>query len=403
MAQQENNVIQGITEVLMQNGFENAVPEIMETFLNFAMQTERENYLQAKPYERTADRIDVANGFKPKTVKTRYGALSLQIPQTRVTEFYPSCLEKGLRSERALVSTISEMYINGVSNKKITKVLETMCGLEVSSAQVSRCVQKMDEELDAWRNRPLDSLQYVIFDARYENVRYGGAVKKLAIIWGIGITFDGKREILGMSVSLSEAEIHWRQFMKSLTARGLSGVKYVVSDDHEGLKSALQTVFPNIIWNRCHTHLARNAQSYIARRANKADVASDIRNILQAPDLESAQFQLDRLKNIWRATEPKLVEWAEANIPEGFNVFNLPKQLRKKLRTSNLIERMNQELKRRSRVVRIFPNEAACLRLLSAVALEIHEDWSTGRRYFSDEILCSIETIENEIYRKKVA
>lgn len=403
MAQQENNIIQGLTEVLMNNGFENAVPQIMETFLNFAMQSERENYLQAKPYERTEDRIDVANGFKPKTVKTRYGALSLQIPQTRVTDFYPSCLEKGLRSERALVSTISEMYINGVSNKKVTKVLQTMCGLEVSSAQVSRCVQKLDEELEAWRNRPLDSLQYIIFDARYENVRYGGTVKKLAVIWAIGITSDGKREILGMSVSLSEAEIHWRQFMKNLTARGLSGVKYVVSDDHEGLKSALQTVFPNIIWNRCHTHLARNAQSYVSRKINKADVASGIRNILQAPDLESAQFQLERFEKKWQITEPKLVEWAKENIPEGFNVFTLPQQIRKKLRTSNLIERMNQELKRRSRVVRIFPNEAACLRLLSAVALEIHEDWSTGRRYFSDEILCSSETMENGIYRKKVA
>ncbi|MFC1617558.1 IS256 family transposase [Candidatus Margulisiibacteriota bacterium] len=402
MTQYKDKAIEGITEVLMKNGFEKAVPQVMETLLNSAMQSEREIYLNAKPYERTEDRIDMANGFKPKMVNTRYGTLSLQVPQTRATEFYPACLEKGLRSERALMSAMAEMYIQGVSNKKVTKVLETMCGLQVSSAQVSRCVQKLDKELEIWRNRPLDPFAYVIFDARYENVRYAGAVKKLAVIWAIGITFDGRREILGMTVSLSEAEVYWRDFMKSLTARGLSGIKYVVSDDHSGLKAALQTVFPGVIWNRCHTHLARNAQSYVSRRANKVDVASDIRDILQAPDQESAQFHLDRFVKLWEKKEPKLVEWAEDNIPEGFNVFNLPKHLRKQLRTSNLIERMNQELKRRSRVVRIFPNEAACLRLLSAVALEIHEDWLTGRRYLANDLTDS-KSIGNGIYRKKVA
>ncbi|MCP4049090.1 MAG: IS256 family transposase, partial [bacterium] len=189
----------------------------------------------------------------------------------------------------------------------------------------------------------------------------------------------------------------------SLTARGLSGVKYIVSDDHEGLKSALESVFPNVIWNRCHTHLARNAQPCVSRKINKADVASDIRDILQAADQETAQFLLNRFIETWQKTEPKLVEWAELNIPEGFNVFNLPKAIQKRLRTTNLIERMNQELKRRSRVVRIFPNEASCLRLLSAVALEIHEDWLTERRCFSDDYLIISETIGNRNYRKKVA
>ncbi len=249
----------------------------------------------------------------------------------------------------------------------------------------------------------MDSFAYIIFDARYENVRYAGSVKKLAVIWAIGVTSDGKREVLGISVSLSEAEVHWRNFMKSLTARGLSGVKYIVSDDHNGLTSALQTVFPGVLWNRCHTHLARNAQSYVSRKVNKANVASDIRDILQAPDRHTAKYLLDRFSKLWQEKEPKLVEWAEINIPEGFNVFCLPRNIRKKFRTSNLIERMNQELKRRSRVVRIFPNEAACLRLLSAVTLEIHEDWSTGRRYFSDDSLMDSLDYENGIYRRKVA
>ena len=384
MTQIKSKAIEGITEVLMENGFEKAVPQLMEILLNSAMQAERDNFLNATPYERTEERIDMANGYKPKRINTRYGQLNLNIPQTRNTDFYPSCLEKGLRSERALNCTMAEMYLQGVSTRKVTKVVDTLCGMQVSSTQVSRCVKQLDESLDAWRNRDLGAFSYLILDARYESVRDGGAVKKLAVIWAIGVTSTGKREILGMTVSLSEAEIHWREFLKSLTARGLTGVSYVVSDDHEGLKAAIQTVLPGILWNRCHMHLAHNAQSYVSRKVNKADVASDIRDILQAPDQQTAQYLLDRFSKTWDKKEPKLVEWTEMNIPEGFNVFSLPKSIRKKLRTSNLIERMNQELRRRSRVIRIFPNEASCLRLLSAVALEIHEDWITGRRYFSN-------------------
>lgn len=193
MTQAQNNVIEGVTEVLMQNGFEQAVPQIMEIVLNSAMKIERENHLNASPYERRQDRVDVANGYKPKTVNTRYGQLNLQVPQTRITEFYPECLEKGLRSERALNGTIAHMYIMGDSTAKVTKVLETMCGLSVTSSQVSRCTKQLDEELNAWRNRELSEFAYLIFDARYENVRYGGEVKKLAVIWGSGVTADGHR------------------------------------------------------------------------------------------------------------------------------------------------------------------------------------------------------------------
>ena len=403
MTQINNKAIEGITEVLMENGFEKAVPQIMEIVLNSAMRAERDEFLKAAPYERTDERVDVANGYKPKQIKTRYGKLSVDIPQTRSSDFYPSCLEKGLRSERALLCTFSEMYIQGVSTRKVTKVLEEMCGLQVSSTHVSRCTKALDEALKEWRSRPLGEFSYLIIDARYENVRYGGQVKKLAIIWAIGVTRDGKREVLGMSVSLSEAEIHWRAFLKGLAQRGLSGVTYIVADDHDGLKNALQTTFSGVMWNRCHTHLARNAQGYVSRKSNKAAVASDIRDILQAPDFQTAQFLLDRFSTVWNDSEPRLVEWAESNIPEGFNVFNLPKPLHKKLRTSNLIERMNQELKRRSNVVGVFPNEASCLRLLSAVALEIHENWLTGRRFFSEDILTDLQSVEIGIYRKRVA
>jgi len=385
MAQIENKTMSEITEVLIQNGLEKSVPEVMKIVLNQAMLAEREKHLNATAYERTENRLDYANGFKPKSLKTRYGILDLSIPQTRATDFYPSCLEKGLRSERALMATIAEMYVQGVSERRVTKILEELCGLEISSSQVSRAVKKIDSEIESWRNRPLGQLKYLIVDARYEKVRYGGVVRDLAVIWAIGITAEGQREILGISVSLSEAEVHWRDFFKSLVERGLHGVSYIVSDDHQGLKIAIKNVFPGIVWNRCHTHLARNAQGYVSRQHRKPEVAKDVRDILQSPDLETAKFLLDRFMKNWQIKEPKLCQWAELNIPEGFAVFQLPQNIRKRLRTTNLIERMNQELKRRSRVVRIFPNQESCLRLLSAVLLEIHENWSTGPRYLSFE------------------
>jgi putative transposase len=359
----------------------------MTVLLNQAMLSERETHLQAKPYERSEARQGYSNGFKAKTLNTRYGELKVRVPQTREIDFYPGCLEKGLRSERALYATLASMYIEGVSTRKLTKVLETMCGLSVSSTQVSRCTAKLDEHLTAWRNRPLGSFRYIIADARYETVRYGGHAKDLAIIWAIGVTQEGQKEVLGMTVSLSEAEVHWRDFFIILCKRGLTGVNYIVSDDHQGLRKALKSVFPGTSWQRCQFHLAQNAQAYISKKHRRPEIAQDIRDISQSPDLHSAHAQLNRFIQKWEKSEPKLVSWAEQNIPQGFAVFSLPKSLHKKFRTSNLIERFNQELKRRSKLIRIFPNEESCLRLLSAVALEFHEDWLSKRRFFSTDDL----------------
>ena len=383
MAQIDSKISEEIMEVLIQNGLEDHLATSIQILLNEAMKIERGNHIQASPYERTETRRDQANGFKPKRYKTRIGELDLMIPQTRNTDFYPSLIEKGLRSERALFATISQMYIQGVSTRKVESILQKLCGLEISATQVSRITKMLDSELESWRCRPLDSLEYLIADARYEKVRYGGRIQDLAVIWAIGVSEDGHRQILGVSVSLSEAEIHWRIFFKSLTERGLHGVKYIVSDDHIGLKSAMKTVFPNIVWNRCHTHLARNAQSYVSKTYRKEPVAQDVRDILKSPDQNTAQFLLHQFVNKWSHSEPKLAKWAETNIPEGFSVFTLPRKIHRNLRTSNLIERFNQELKRRTRVVRIFPNEESCLRLVSAVLMEIHDDWVSGRRLFN--------------------
>ena len=351
--------------------------------LNEAMKMERTAYLQASPYERNAERIDYANGYKPKTLQTRIGELELTVPQTRNGGFYPSVIQKGVRSERALLTTIAEMYIQGVSTRKVTKILEELCGCQVSSSQVSRIVQSLDVELEAWRNRPLGHFSYLMVDARYEKVRYGHEIRDCAVLWAIGIRSDGQREILGVDVALSEAEIYWREFFLSLVARKLIGVSYIVSDDHPGLTGALKSVFPGVAWNRCHTHLARNTQDHVSKAANKVPVAQDVRAILQASDLETAQFLLNRFADRWASLEPKLVHWAQINIPQGFQVLALDHVNRRSLRTSNLIERFNREIKRRSRVVRIFPNTDSCLRLVSAILIEFNDDWSTGRRLFS--------------------
>lgn len=385
MAQINSNIGSEIMEVLTKHGVEKGLAQSFELLFNETMKAERSAYLQAAPYERIETRQDHANGFKPKQLLTRVGTLNLSIPQTRNSEFYPSIIEKGLRSERALIAALAEMYVQGVSTRKVTTILHELCGCEISSSQISRIVRQLDEELSVWRDRPLGAFAYLILDARYEKARYAGQIKELAVLVAIGITGDGKREILGVSVSLSEAEIHWRKFLTSLVTRGLHGVGYVVSDDHAGVKAALTTVFPGITWNRCHTHLARNAQSYVSKQHRKARVAQEVRDILTAPDLIAAQNLLGRFLTTWQEKEPKLVEWAEANIPEGFASFTLKRHLRRHLRTSNLIERINQELKRRSRVVRIFPNEEACLRLMSAILNETHDHWSAERRFFSPE------------------
>lgn len=383
MAQQNGTVTQEIMELLIQNGVGESMAHCVQILLNEAMKMERSAYLQASPYERSIDRIDHANGFKPKTLQTRIGELELTVPQTRNGGFYPSVIQKGVRSERALLTTIAEMYIQGVSTRKVTKILEELCGCQVSSSQVSRVVQSMDVELASWRNRPLGHFSYLMVDARYEKVRYGHEIRDCAVLWAIGIRSDGSREILGVDVAFSEAEIHWREFFSSLVSRNLIGVSYIVSDDHVGLTKALKSVFPGVAWNRCHTHLARNVQDHVSKAANKVPVAQDVRTILQATDLETAQFLLNRFADRWASLEPKLVHWAQINLPQGFQVLALDPLYRRSLRTSNLIERFNREIKRRSSVVRIFPNMDSCLRLVSAVLIEFNDDWSTARRLFS--------------------
>jgi transposase-like protein len=379
--QTDGNTIETVMERLIENGFD-GFADCMRILLNEAMKIERNHALGAGPYERSAARKGHANGYKPKTVDTRMGRVTVDVPQVRgEVQFYPSALEKGCRSERALKLAIAEMYVKGISTRRVNGILEKMCGLEISSTQVSRVAALLDEELQSWRQRPLQAYPYLVLDAHYEKVRQNGSVCSCAVFTAIGINPDGKREILGVSVSLSEAEVHWRAFLKSLLDRGLHGVQYIVSDAYDGLQAALQAVFTGVLWQRCQFHLQRNAQAYAPTKAMQPQVAQDIRDIFNAPNGDLARMRLTSYVQKYAQSAPKLAEWMEANLPEGLTVFELPESHRKRMRTTNMLERLHEEINRRTRVARLFPNEASLLRLVSAVEMEISEDWIAGKRY----------------------
>jgi putative transposase len=359
------------------------IPELVRILVNAAMQAERENYLGAELYQRSNERQGHANGYKPKTIQTRMGDITFAIPQVREGGFYPQALEKGQRSERALTLTLAEMYVQGVSTRKVKAIVEQLCGSGVSSSTVSRAAATLDESLQAWRNRPLGEIAYLFLDAHYEKIRQDGQVRDAAILSAAGVDRLGKRHLLGVSVSLGEQEIHWRTFLQGLVARGLCGVQLITSDDHAGLQAARIAVFGGVPWQRCQFHLQQNASAYVPRKEMRKEVAADIRTIFNAPDRPMAEAYLKKAVEKYAKNASRLADWMEKNIPEGLTVFAFPTSHQRKLRTSNPIERLHREIRRRTNVVGIFPNEAACLRLISAVLMEFDEEWQIGRLYLT--------------------
>jgi transposase-like protein len=361
------------------------LPELIRIVINAAMQAERSEHLQAAPYQHSEERRGYANGFKPKTMRTRVGEITFAVPQVREGGFYPQALEKGLRSERALTLALAEMYVQGVSTRKVSAITEQLCGVSITSSAVSQAARQLDVELEKWRARPLGEYPFLFLDAYYEQVREDGQVRHLAVLVAVGVTPAGKREILGVSVSLSEHEVHWRAFLESLKQRGLGGVQLITSDDHAGLRAARLAVFGGLPWQRCQFHLQQNAQGYVPHKDMQTEVAADIRLIFDAPDRATAEAYLAKVVSKYQTRASRLAEWMATNVPEGLTVFAFPATFRKLLRTTNGVERLHREVRRRARVVSIFPNCASCLRLVSAVLAEISEEWSTGRTYLSFE------------------
>ncbi len=367
-------------EQLIESGVEDMAPVFAGLF-NLAMQIERERFLRAGYYERTPERRGYANGAKAKKIDTPAGTVTLQVPKTTDHDepFYPQALERGRRSCRAVMLAVAEMYIKGVSTRDVEAVMREF-GLEsLSSTQVSRAAKLLDEELAAWRNRPLGEIRYLILDARYEKVREAGVVRDAAVLSAIGIGPDQRRRVLGVSCAISEAEVHWRAFLESLVKRGMRGVAYIVSDDHPGLGAARKAVLGGATWQRCHYHLAQNAIHHAPNLAVRKAIGKQLRRIWDAPDIKAAEAELAHLVESYRQSATKLADWLEAAIPEGLAVFSLPERHQKRMRTSNPMERsIQQEIKRRTVKVRVFPNEASLERLVTAILVEIDEKWQTA-------------------------
>jgi transposase-like protein len=343
--------------------------------------------LGAAKSERTASRTGYRSGSYTRSLITRVGAIELTVPQDRQGRFSTEVFERYQRSEKALVSALAEMYVQGVSTRKVKAITEELCGHAFSPSAISSIVKRLDHQLNEFATRRLEEdYPYLILDARYERVREGGHIRSQAVLIAIGINWDGRRCILGVELASRESRTSWREFLLALRARGLSGVEFVVTDDHEGLKAAIREVVPEAVWQRCYVHFLRNALDHLPRKADD-DCLRELRWLYDRRDLAEARADLAAWLAKWSAKYPKLCEWVEESIEETFSFYRLPVQHHKHLKSTNMLERLNEEIKRRTHVVRIFPNAASCLRLVRALAVETHETWIEATRYLNMEVL----------------
>lgn len=357
--------------------------EIVERVIQELLEAEMTKHIGAAPYERSATRTGQRNGYKPRALRTRVGTLNLLVPQDREGNFSTGLFARYQRNEKALVLALMEMYVEGVSTRKVKEITEELCGISFSKSLVSSLAGSLDAELEAWRKRRLEAeaYPYLFVDARYEKVRIDGRVVSQGVLLVSAVRDDGFREILAVEVADTESEATYQQLFRSLKARGLKGVKLVVSDEHEGLKAAIARHFQGASHQRCQVHYARNLLGMVGA-AKRKELASDLRAIFAAPGREQAFQVASSVAEKWRQKgNEEVAEHLEEHIEECLTCLAFPESHRRRIRTTNGLERLNQEIKRRTRVVRIFPNREACLRLVTALAVEQSEEWVTGRRY----------------------
>jgi putative transposase len=357
--------------------------EIVERVVQELLEAEMSEHIGAAPYERTENRKGHRNGHKPRALRTRVGTLTLLVPQDREGTFSTRLFSRYQRNEKALVLALMEMYIEGVSTRKVTEVTEALCGTSFSKSLVSSLAGRLDAELEAWRSRRLEAVAYpyLFVDARYEKVRVDRRVVSQGVLIVSAVREDGFREILGVEVADTESEATYHELFRSLKGRGLSGVKLVVSDDHRGLKAAIERHFQGASWQRCQVHYARNLLGMVGATKRK-ELAEGLRGVFAVPGRRTALGLASELAEEWREKGyPKVAEHLEERVEECLACLAFPEAHRRRIRTTNGPERLNQEVKRRTRVVRIFPNREACLRLVTALAVEQSEEWVTGRRY----------------------
>jgi transposase-like protein len=366
-------------------------PDFLEPVVQAAVQSilevEMEECLQAGKHERSDQRLGYRSGYYRRRLITRVGTLVLRVPQDRAGQFSTQVFAQYQRSEKALVAALAQMYVQGVSTRKVAAITEELCGHEFSASSISAITQKLDEQLAQFSRRRLaDEFPYVVVDARYERVREGGVIVSRAILIALGIDWAGRRQVLAVEYANRESQSSWREFLLGLKERGLHGVQFIVSDDHPGLKAAIREVLPGVWWQRCYVHFLRNALDYLPRKADD-DCLQELRWMYERRNVEEARRDLRLWLEKWAVKYPKLCAWAEANIEETWTFYRLPVAHHKHMKSTNLLERFNQEIKRRTLVVRIFPDEASCLRLIRAVASEQHEEWMEGSRYLNADLL----------------
>ena len=360
---------------------------LIQEVLQQVMEAEMDEALGAEKGERTSNRVGYRSGYYGRTLVTRVGKLELRVPQDRQGRFRTEIFERYQRSEKALVSALTEMYVRGVSTRKVKAVTEELCGHEFSASTISRMNQSLDKELDKFAKRRLeDAYPYLILDARYEKVREGGVIRSQAVMIAIGIDWEGRRCVLAVELANRESASSWKDFAVGLKQRGLNGVELVVSDDHAGLRAAIREVLPEAAWQRCYVHFLRNALDHLPRKADD-ECMTELRWIYDRRTIEEARQDLAAWLKKWGKRYQKLCDWAEANIEETLTFYRLPRQHHKNMKSTNLLERLNEEIKRRTLVVRIFPNAASCLRLIRALAVEMHENWIEAIRYLNMEFL----------------
>lgn len=373
---------------------------LVERTLQEVLEAEMTAHVGAEPYERTETRTGHRNGSKPRTLHTRVGTLTLLVPQDRDGTFQTQLFARYQRSEKALVLALMEMYLEGVSTRKVREITETLCGTSVSKSMVSSLLSTLDAELAAWRNRRLDehTYPYLFVDARYEDVRADGRVRSQGVLIVGGVREDGKREILSVDVADTESEATYQECFRQLKGRGLAGVELVTSDEHRGLVAAIKRHFQGASHQRCQVHFTRDLMGMVGA-SRRGELAAGLRIVFTAPTIADARLQADGLIERWRDSQPRVAAHLDEHLEECFAVYAFPPEHRQRIRSTNGWERLMQEIKRRTRVIRIFPNRQACLRLVTALCAEQSDEWISGMRYLD---ISELRRWQQEQRRKEV-
>jgi transposase-like protein len=372
--------------LFLSNGRDEAFSKLLEEIFNQVLLAQSTEQIGAEPYERTETRTAYRNGFRERQLTTRVGTLTLRVPRHRNGQFSTELFSRYQRSEQALVLAMMEMVINGVSTRKVEQITEELCGKKFSKSTVSTLCKKLDPIVEAFRTRPLKChYPFLTVDAIYVKVRENGRVQSRGLLIAVAVNEEGYREIIGFQLANSESESSWGEFFSSLKDRGLKNVDLVTSDDHKGLVNAVRRHFQGASWQRCQTHFSRNMLDHTPK-ALQPEVKEELRRLYEAVDLESARKIRDQIIETYEAKAPKMTGLLDEAFDDITAVLALPLKYRKRLRTTNGVERLNQEIRRRERVIRIFPNEASVIRLMGALLMEQDEKWQTGRKYFDMQL-----------------